>query len=546
MGNSLLGTPVDTQGALESLREQLIDAPIQREAARARRDTAAQAYQTQLGTPVPEAKGLGTAVQEYLRRYAAPGGNTDPARTMVGAIGQASAIEQSQAIADQARQDKAAGFGYQFAEKDLGEIDNHTKNFIAAFRGAGGIGKQPSPEKLSEVYKAALNNAAQTAKDRDFKFGSADERMIWIQQQADAAVANYIEKFATQPTGPRGQPALITPEQTPADKPIPEQTLPTDDSLASGQARWAANGAGRNIQLIEEAIRAAGNDPDRRLVLQQELETERAKLTQQPPMQQQPNNTPGGGALGGLSAAATVAQSRPNAAGVVTVRPAMRNIPAEEGAKQGAKDMAGAYVDDYKTIQAEATAAAQQKAAFDALGKIRPKTGLFANTEQVVGSLFSALGQDPSDPLIQNAMKTRSAEQVLSQLTNASLKAEKGVQTKTDEVRIYKEFPKTTDFQKVWDFSIKLGKERAQRKLEQRDFFDSVASANNGTPTAARQKWDREMASDPITQYLGGQLIFRSDFINAYVRKYPQLGTEGAVAKWREMEQEYQGRGGRK
>ena len=380
------------------------------------------------------------------------------------------------------------------------------------------------------MHNNLRNEAAQVAKD--YNFNTPQEREQWITEYTNRGITNYLENFATQPLGPRG----AKPE---ADEPQVTQPQVTQ---APGRAQTAA----RNIGLIQTELQRPENQSGERFtILQEELAREQA-LLDQAPTQTPTASMSGGKAAEQPRAATTVPAATSNATVSSGVQPTKRNIPFEEASKQGAKEMASAYVKDYEALQQEAAAAAQQKAAFDALQKIKPNTGLFANTEQVVGSLFSALGQDPNSPTIQNAMKTRSAEQILSQLTNASLKAEKGVQTKTDEVRIYKEFPKTSDFQKVWDFSVKLGQERAQRKLDQRDYFESVAAQNNGIPIGARRKWDQEMQGDPITQYLGGKLIFRSDFIKAYNNKYPDLGTEGAVAKRREKEKEYQARGGRK
>lgn len=60
----------------------------------------------------------------------------------------------------------------------------------------------PSPEQLRTVYTSARNEAAQIAKE--YQFGSAEERSAWIEQQANGAVQNYLENWATRPLGPRG------------------------------------------------------------------------------------------------------------------------------------------------------------------------------------------------------------------------------------------------------------------------------------------------------------------------------------------------------
>lgn len=511
------------QGALQSLLQN-------RERMSQRQQQAQQQHIQTMQTPLPQTSPIQSMVSDYLQKYAQNPGMAWSA--MASAAGGAN--ERSRKIEEDflLRQQAADAQEAKYAGEALKEEDLFGGRMMG---GRGLAGRQPSPEQLRVVHNNLRNEAAQVAKD--YNFNTPQEREQWITEYTNRGITNYLENFATQPLGPRG----AKPE---ADEPQITQPQVTQPQVT--QAPDRAQTAARNIGLIQTELQRPENQSGERFtILQEELAREKTLLDQAPT--QTPTATkPGGKAAEQPSAATTMPATTSNATAASGVQPTKRNIPFEEASKQGAKEMASAYVKDYETVQQEATAAAQQKAAFDALQKIKPNTGLFANTEQVVGSLFSALGQDPNSPAIQNAMKTRSAEQILNQLTNASLKAEKGVQTKTDEVRIYKEFPKTSDFQKVWDFSVKLGQERAQRKLDQRDYFESVAAQNNGTPIGARRKWDQEMQGDPITQYLGGKLIFRSDFIKAYNNKYPDLGTEGAVAKWREMEKEYQARGGRK
>lgn len=506
------------QGALQSLLQN-------RQQLGQRQQQAQQQHLETMRTPLPQTSPIQSMISDYLTKYAANPGMAWSA--MASAAGGAN--ERSRKIEEDflLRQQAADAQEAKYAGEALKEEDLFGGRMMG---GRGLAGRQPSPEQLRVVHNNLRNEAAQVAKD--YNFNTPQEREQWITEYTNRGITNYLENFATQPLGPRG----AKPE---ADEPQVTQPQVTQ---APGRAQTAA----RNIGLIQTELQRPENQSGERFtILQEELAREKA-LLDQAPTQTPTASMPGGKAAEQPRAATTVPATTSNATATSGVQPTKRNIPFEEASKQGAKEMASAYVKDYEALQQEATVAAQQKAAFDALQKIKPNTGLFANTEQVVGSLFSALGQDPNSPTIQNAMKTRSAEQILSQLTNASLKAEKGVQTKTDEVRIYKEFPKTSDFQKVWDFSVKLGQERAQRKLDQRDYFESVAAQNNGIPIGARRKWDQEMQGDPITQYLGGKLIFRSDFIKAYNNKYPDLGTEGAVAKWREMEKEYQARGGRK
>lgn len=224
---------------------------------------------------------------------------------------------------------------------------------------------------------------------------------------------------------------------------------------------------------------------------------------------------------------------------------AYRDKPAAALAEGEAKGIAAARGKEYEAVQMAGAAAETMLQALNTLEKIKPNTNAAANAQEHIAGLFNALGADPNSPMLLNAIKNREANQILDQLRNASLKAENGVQTKSDEDRIGREFPKTTDFAKAWEFGLKLGKERALRAQERLAYYDSnvAGSSNVG---GARSSWNKEYAGDPITQYLGGKLVFRNDFINGYMRKYPDAGREGAVAEWREMEKDYQARGGKK
>lgn len=226
---------------------------------------------------------------------------------------------------------------------------------------------------------------------------------------------------------------------------------------------------------------------------------------------------------------------------------ALQNKPLEKLRESEAGAIGAARGDEYKAVQQAGSAAENQLQAFNTLEKIKPNTNAAANAQEHIAGLFGALGADPNSAMLQNAIKNRESNQILDQLRNASLKAENGVQTKSDEDRIGREFPKTTDFTQAWNFGLKLGKERALRTQERLAFYDSrVDGKNPGTIGSARSAWNSEYAGDPITQYLGGKLIFRTDFINGYMRKYPDADRGAAVAEWRELEKDYQLRGGKK
>ena len=547
--------PNSVQGVLQTLlseRKGLVE----------RRDNAQQRQLEVMNQPVPDVGPIRRMVSDYLSRYA-QNPNMDFS-AIAGAVGaeaeRTRKMEESQLLRLQAAAEQEA----KYAGENLKESDLFGAKLTAATKAGRGAGVtvrmdndgnmvvyDPATQESRVVHssqrgeyqriwsKAYEKAVAEDLENPEGYAANVASKVLagspgFNPQKQAVPSSQSVAQPKSEVEAPQFDPNKVTLKTPPGQEaPMPttgetvgmSQLSPTEQQMAA--ALKAGTGMTQN-----PATAQAGTQ------MLQSLQGQFPRSEQgliKPPVA--PNQPPAQQAQTALASA-----NAPGAAETMKYR----DIPKEAAAKRGAEDMASSYVKDYETVQTEAAAAANQKNVFDMLEKERPKTGLFADAEKVVGGLFSALGQDPNSPTIQNAMKTRNAEQLLSQLTNASLKAEKGVQTKTDEVRIYKEFPKTTDFQKVWDFSIKLGKERAQRKLEQRDFYDKVADENRGTPVGARRQWDQQMIDDPITQYLGGKLIFRSDFLRAYESKYPDLGRNGAIAKWREMEQDYQKRGGRK
>ena len=99
-------------------------------------------------------------------------------------------------------------------------------------RGSSGLGKGLSPEQVRTVYNAARNEAAQIAKD--YQFPSAEERSAWIEQQANLATQNYIERFATTPIGPRGISGENEPKM-PTETTPPAARLPSVDTNGSAE-----------------------------------------------------------------------------------------------------------------------------------------------------------------------------------------------------------------------------------------------------------------------------------------------------------------------
>ncbi len=120
----------------------------------------------------------------------------------------------------------------------------------------------PSPEQLRTVYTSARNEAAQIAKE--YQFGSAEERSAWIEQQANGAVQNYLENWATRPLGPRGgefsesgtRPLAGAPKaaEEPASSPRVRFTSP-DGSTASLNMKGTPESVQRELEGLPEPDR---------------------------------------------------------------------------------------------------------------------------------------------------------------------------------------------------------------------------------------------------------------------------------------------------
>ena len=61
-------------------------------------------------------------------------------------------------------------------------------------------------------------------------------------------------------------------------------------------------------------------------------------------------------------------------------------------------------------------------------------------------------------------------------------------------------------------------------------------------PIAAREKFISSIADDPLTQEFGGKLVFRSQVLDAFKRKYPDATDAEAIEYWRSLEQNWKTR----
>ena len=421
----------------------------------------------------------------------------------------------------------AARVGYDDAAQ-LDVLDSRELPYLKAGATAKvSVGGTGGAEKILPLYGKIFNSYSQQAKD--MQFATPAERTAWIRQNTDETVKATVGQFgisvnpevlgklfsATASVDSENADATSTSRIVQSNgSPSAKQTASSEISSASPPGMQIAPGTQKARD--SEASRLRNGEMD-------------GSLPGWPTMPAEPSATPS-------VDRSKFAQNPPPGT------PPFRNVPNEKLMAKGAEGMGEAYTKDYTAMQDSAAAARDQLEAYNALEKIDPNTGAFADVQGYIGTALQGMGIDPNTPLIQDAIKNRQANTIISQMSNAALRGEKGVQTRSDEVRIQNELAKTTDPKQAWNYLIQLGKERAQRRVDMLQFAGQVAAENNGVPIAAREKFISSIADDPLTQEFGGKLVFRSQVLDAFKRKYPDATDAEAIEYWRSLEQNWKTR----
>ena len=421
----------------------------------------------------------------------------------------------------------AARVGYDDAAQ-LDVLDSRELPYLKAGATAKvSVGGTGGAEKILPLYGKIFNSYSQQAKD--MQFATPAERTAWIRQNTDETVKATVGQFgisvnpevlgklfsATASVDSENADATSTSRIVQSNgSPSAKQTASSEISSASPPGMQIAPGTQKARD--SEASRLRNGEMD-------------GSLPGWPTMPAEP------------SAASSVDRSK-FAQNPPPGTPPFRNVPNEKLMAKGAEGMGEAYTKDYAVIQDSATSARDQLEAYNALEKIDPNTGAFADVQGYIGTALQGMGIDPNTPLIQDAIKNRQANTIISQMSNAALRGEKGVQTRSDEVRIQNELAKTTDPKQAWNYLVQLGKERAQRRVDMHQFAGEIAKNNNGVPIAAREKFISSIADDPLTQEFGGKLVFRSQVLDAFKRKYPDATDAEAIEYWRSLEQNWKTR----
>lgn len=421
----------------------------------------------------------------------------------------------------------AARVGYDDAAQ-LDVLDSRELPYLKAGATAKvSVGGTGGAEKILPLYGKIFNSYSQQAKD--MQFATPAERTAWIRQNTDETVKATVGQFgisvnpevlgklfsATASVDSENADATSTSRIVQSNgSPSAKQTASSEISSASPPGMQIAPGTQKARD--SEASRLRNGEMD-------------GSLPGWPTMPAEPSATPS-------VDRSKFAQNPPPGT------PPFRNVPNEKLMAKGAEGMGEAYTKDYTAMQDSAAAARDQLEAYNALEKIDPNTGAFADVQGYIGTALQGMGIDPNTPLIQDAIKNRQANTIISQMSNAALRGEKGVQTRSDEVRIQNELAKTTDPKQAWNYLVQLGKERAQRRVDMHQFAGEIAKNNNGVPIAAREKFISSIADDPLTQEFGGKLVFRSQVLDAFKRKYPDATDAEAIEYWRSLEQNWKSR----
>ena len=421
----------------------------------------------------------------------------------------------------------AARVGYDDAAQ-LDVLDSRELPYLKAGATAKvSVGGTGGAEKILPLYGKIFNSYSQQAKD--MQFATPAERTAWIRQNTDETVKATVGQFgisvnpevlgklfsATASVDSENADATSTSRIVQSNgSPSAKQTASSEISTASPPGMQITPGTQQVRDSNATRLRTGEID---------------GSLPTWPAMPAEPSATPS-------VDRSKFSQNPPPGT------PPFRNIPNEKLVAKGAEGMGEAYTKDYTAMQDSAAAARDQLEAYNALEKIDPNTGAFADVQGYIGTALQGMGIDPNTPLIQDAIKNRQANTIISQMSNAALRGEKGVQTRSDEVRIQNELAKTTDPKQAWNYLVQLGKERAQRRVDMHQFAGEIAKNNNGVPIAAREKFISSIADDPLTQEFGGKLVFRSQVLDAFKRKYPDATDAEAIEYWRSLEQNWKTR----
>lgn len=447
------------QGTLQSLLQNRNQLAQQQQEAQ-------QQHINLMQMPVPQTSPVQAMVSDYLTKYAANPNMSWSA--MASAIGAQPERERKGMESQLLRQEAADAQEAKYAGENLKEADVFGGRMMA--KGVLG-GKQPSPEQLRNVYTSARNEAAQIAKG--YTFDSAEQQSAWVEQQANMAVENYIQRFATQPAGPYGG------GNTPgAQRPTP--TAPT-------QAPNVEEGAPNTVQLG-------------------------SKFPSFEPLPEIPGMTR--------------ASNLPS--------PPARNKPEEERQKVFASDTEKGAIKDYEeNIKPAANMASSMLQTLSVVKQIPRTQDMFAPYREKLGAAMDALGMDGK--MVREAQSLQQLRPILAKIANDRLLLAKGVQTEGDAQRAYNEFVKITDTQKAADFMYAWTEELANRAKFKKQIYD-LSAKEKGTMKEGDSYWNStDYAKTSPVAFLNGKPWTYTQWRDAFIKANPEASQSDLIGEWNRL-----------
>lgn len=377
-----------------------------------------------------------------------------------------------------------------------------------------GLGKQPNPEKLQTIYTGAMNHFAQIAKDFDFSkvdpTDPAGARAAWIKEQANAAVQNYIEKFATQPTGPRGEevkafePSAIEPTQNTTG--VPTQQVVSDFVGNKPSTPKDFPGVTADVQANRDADRLAilkdeyarvkqvadkyNNDvsnPEvsRALADMARLKKEMSgiKVVEQPAVPTTPTQ-----------------QVRPEVKAAPLIAPQLRDKAAEKAREKELSTVSEGYAKQYTDVQKSASSAQNTLGILDNVERNLEgyNTGKLTPAAKEIAAWVKPLGISIDENLPRKEAFEKTVNQLTLNLKNAGGENNMpGSLSDSDRKFLETQAPSLSNTPEGNRLVIDYYRRVANRQLEMAKQAD-VYFEQNGTYKGFRKQWDEYAKANPL------------------------------------------------
>lgn len=486
----LFDSPMQDPNSVQGVLQQLLSSynPNERGQAQQNRQQAQQNLQSVMGMPLPDAGPVNRMVGDYLVKYA-----QNPAHAwnaMASAIGSEVGRTQDMQTNQLERLQQAAQSDYNQAEKQAQQADLYASKVLALGKGKGGVGS-----KVVKMDKDG-NMVVYDPMSDETKVVHSSQRgeyqRIWSKAY-EKAVSEGMEDPETYAHGVAADVLGSSPQTKPSV--VPETSQPQ-------------NQQSRNVSLIETELARPENatNPERRRILEQELELERNKA--------------------GVPSVASI-PAKPGSL-------AYKDKPEESRKTTFSTEMEKGAIKEYD--ESVKPAASSADSMLQTIGMIRqiPRTqDAFAPYRETLGSAMNALGLDGK--MVREAQSLQQVRPLLAKIANDRLLMAKGVQTEGDAQRAYNEFAKITDTQKAADFMYAWSEELANRaKFREQVYRDSATT--NGTMQKGRENWERtDYAKTAPVAILNGTPWTYTKWRDAFLKANKDANIRDAIAEWNKL-----------